>query len=624
MTPALRSRRRPGRGDAAGERDARTARAVGGGGERLWPWWLERQLDVDSPTFVALPGGSGALPNVTGRSWTLVGTRSGRDLAAIDPRGLVTPVAGGWSLDWWVGADDRWHLPAREVAVRQRLVDGAPVVETAMRVPGGDVVATAWAAQASSADGGAEVVVVEIANATPVPVALALAVRPYDGEGVTAVRSVALREGGRVDVDGRPALALPRPPARAVLAAFADGDPCATVVAGDAPPAPATGASVRCPDGLAAAAFVVPLTHGTSVRVVLATGAAGPLPPPASLPPPAAVARGWRTHVDAGARLALPDDGLAAAVATSRCSLLLTSRTRPRGADLGSVAGALDELGHPAEAASLLAEALAEPVRQVDGAVLEALDRHVALAGDRALAERSAPTVAAAAEALARRGGAGLDAAARVLLAAGEDQAAAAAERAFRSAGPRPDHDGAADDEGAVAAPLPGGGLSPVATLRRAAAEVGIGDERALGRLRWALDVASPTGAWPEAVHPRLGTGCGGAGHSLVAAAELLRVVRRLLVCEDADGLVLLPVVPESWRGQGLEVHALPTTSGTLAFAVRWHGARPALLWEVEGEGPVRLRAPGLDPAWSSTERRGEALLAAPSVEADVQGGSFA
>jgi hypothetical protein len=109
-----------------------------------------------------------------------------------------------------------------------------------------------------------------------------------------------------------------------------------------------------------------------------------------------------------------------------------------------------------------------------------------------------------------------------------------------------------------------------------------------------------------------------------VAAAELLRVVRRLLVCEEEDGLVLLPVVPEGWRGQGLEVHGVPTTSGALSFAVRWHGPRPALLWELDGAGPVRLRAPGLDPAWSSSERRGDALLAATGTGVDVPGGSFA
>ena len=45
-------------------------------------------------------------------------------------------------------------------------------------------------------------------------------------------------------------------------------------------------------------------------------------------------------------------------------------------------------------------------------------------------------------------------------------------------------------------------------------------------------------------------------------------------------------------------------------MAVRWHGARPALLWEASA--PMRLTCTGLDPTWSSTEPRGEALLQAP------------
>jgi hypothetical protein len=287
------------------------------------------------------------------------------------------------------------------------------------------------------------------------------------------------------------------------------------------------------------------------------------------------------------------------------------------------VAGALDELGHPAEARALVEEAMSRPIREVDGAALVALDRHLALSDDRALAEGTAPTVAAAAEALARRGeSAGLEAAAQVLELAGEGRAAAAAREAA-SALPRPVPAAEVDGSPAIAGTtVQTPGWVPAATLRRAAAEVEAGDDRALARLGWALEAASPTEAWPEAVHPRLGTGCGGAGHDLVAAAELLRLVRRLLVCEEDGGLVLCPVLPDGWRGQGLEVHDLATTAGAVSFAVRWHGPRPALLWEVAGAGPVRLRAPGLDPAWSATERRGEALLAGTGI--DVSGGSFA
>lgn len=114
-----------------------------------------------------------------------------------------------------------------------------------------------------------------------------------------------------------------------------------------------------------------------------------------------------------------------------------------------------------------------------------------------------------------------------------------------------------------------------------------------------------------------------GDGHHGWASAELLMFVRDLLVREvppaevpddgtDEDVLALSTLVPEDWFGQGWEVHDAPTAFGTISYAVRWHGDRVALLWEVEphpGQGPVRLVSPGLDPTWSTTELRGEALL---------------
>jgi hypothetical protein len=90
---------------------------------------------------------------------------------------------------------------------------------------------------------------------------------------------------------------------------------------------------------------------------------------------------------------------------------------------------------------------------------------------------------------------------------------------------------------------------------------------------------------------------------------ELLLAVRSMLVAETGDEeITLVHELPESWRGQPIEVHDAPTRAGKVSFAVRWHGARPALLWSAPPG--VRLRAPGLDPAWSSDETNGEALLA--------------
>lgn len=73
---------------------------------------------------------------------------------------------------------------------------------------------------------------------------------------------------------------------------------------------------------------------------------------------------------------------------------------------------------------------------------------------------------------------------------------------------------------------------------------------------------------------------------------------------------VLSHGIPEPWWGASFEVHGLPADPfRSIGFAVRWHGARPALLWEVSG-------APGLVLShgdWHSTDVTGESLLAAPS-----------
>ena len=85
-----------------------------------------------------------------------------------------------------------------------------------------------------------------------------------------------------------------------------------------------------------------------------------------------------------------------------------------------------------------------------------------------------------------------------------------------------------------------------------------------------------------------------------------------VLVRDMDAGLAVLSLLPEEWVGQPLAVHDAPTHHGRLSFAVRWHGERPALLWELEphaGVERVTLTAPGLDPGWSTDELRGEALL---------------
>jgi hypothetical protein len=99
------------------------------------------------------------------------------------------------------------------------------------------------------------------------------------------------------------------------------------------------------------------------------------------------------------------------------------------------------------------------------------------------------------------------------------------------------------------------------------------------------------------------------------AAAAAERVLSHVVAAERAAVIDLLPDVPESWLGQSIDVRSCGTANGRVSFSVRWHGPRPALLWErLGGSDAVELRCPGLDPSWSTLERSGEALLAEPEV----------
>lgn len=532
--------------------------------------------------------GPAAVERPANAGWTAVGVLDPTALARVDGAGLVVAdVGGGWSLDWWVGADDRWHLPAREPATRQRRIGPGPVLETAVRIPSGDAVQRVWAVRA----GGGEALVVEVENDSPVPFALAIALRPYGLDGAGHLRSVAL-DGSTLLVDGRPAVWLPRPPNEAVAAGGTDV--LDAVVAGASLSWPgATGATVTDDGGGVTAAVLYPVPHRMSLRLVVPLVPPGAAPgtariDPSAVPDHAAVARGWDAVVSAGGRVTFPDPALTDRAGRSRARLLLAAADLPlalasRQAGAGTVTAALAAGGHEAEALRAVATLLeadpapvADPAAAVEavGAAALALgladDRRVEPEATRGLAElvaqldrrrtrdRAGPALAALASHLARVG------------------RPAAVGSLARRVGPWPDPWAWAD--------LPGSAATPAA--------------------------AAPAGGPAGAGRP---DGAAPAGDDAVAAARAWLVARRSLVREVPGGLDLLPVFASAWRGGGAEVHRLPTLAGRLSFAVRWHGPRPALLWQLDrrpGDPPVLLRCPGLDPAWSSREERGEALLA--------------
>lgn len=524
-------------------------------------------------------------------AWTRLGTLDGTSRPLVDAGGLVSPGSGRPSVDWWIGADDRWHLPSAEVTVRQSLVRGTPVVETAMRVPGGDALQRVCVVRLPSAEGGGDALLIEVENRTGIPFALALALRPFDAAGPVPVHTVAIADGALL-ADGRTALLLAKAPNRAVAGGREGGDLLEVVRSGGAQDA--TFETVHDPSGTAQAAVIVPVPHRVTFRAVI------PLDVdrttfPEVLPGAAEVAEGWRVQLRDAARVGLPDAARVAAFDALPATLVLAVADAAGGTldDRLALAEALATVGFTEEAAAVIAGVLlaiddAHLLGRADAAVEHGaatalgrlLQRHrdgdLARAGLE-LAVRAAQRLAAAqrpARVLRRRRPSvpftartreDVAALATVMDQAGEERAAADTRALCTALG--------AEDD-----PVP--------------AAAGVGDE-----LDALLAAASPTVAWP--------------GHTGWAqAARATNLLVESLVRADPDAVAVAAEVPEAWLGQNFEAHGFRTPAGVVSFAVRWHAERPALLWEVvDGVAPLTVRAPGLDERWTSGDPAGEALL---------------
>lgn len=217
---------------------------------------------------------------------TTIGVLGGKWRAQVTGWGDVE-LADGNTVTWHVAADDRWHRPAEEGTVRQTAVDGTPVLETKLRVPGGDAVQRVWAA----ADHGG-LTVIEVENDSPMPIAVTLS-------------------GGNL-ITSRPATEVP-------------------IEGIDLP----------------ADTIVLPVGHRTRVRAGIPHGALSRLPD--DVAGPNQVAGGWLAHTARASRIVVPDDTSADALVAARCALALDGPDAADDATLLAGIGELVRMGEPAE-----------------------------------------------------------------------------------------------------------------------------------------------------------------------------------------------------------------------------------------------------------------------------------
>ena len=87
----------------------------------VWPYWVNRQFDPNDKSFVPRAFSATHI-NLTHRNWTAVGLPDQPFTPIVDPRGMVTPLWNGWSVDCWVIDEDKDVLyPSRLKEAGQEL-----------------------------------------------------------------------------------------------------------------------------------------------------------------------------------------------------------------------------------------------------------------------------------------------------------------------------------------------------------------------------------------------------------------------------------------------------------------------------------------------------------------------
>ncbi len=193
----------------------------------------------------------------------VVGVRGGTWHAVVNERGAIRPSDGSATLDWFVAADDRWHDPSAEGTVRQERRGGIPVIETRLRVPGGDIVQRVYGVVEH---GG--LIVAEFENQSSLPVVVALT---------------------RGDVLAQ------RPASSAVIS------------------------GISMPQGSVA----FPVGHKATLKVALGRSGSSLKQLPMDLIEADQLRRGWSTALDRASRLVVPDREICDAVARTRADLLI-------------------------------------------------------------------------------------------------------------------------------------------------------------------------------------------------------------------------------------------------------------------------------------------------------------
>ena len=160
-------------------------------------------------------------------------------------------------------------------------------------------------------------------------------------------------------------------------------------------------------------------------------------------------------------------------------------------------------------------------------------------------------------------------------------------------------------------------GINPYLTLHLAQVLLRAGDPRYFALMTAVAKLATPTGQWPESIHPRTGGGCMGDGQHVWAAAEWVMIIRNCFVREEGNRLILCSGIPQAWleKNETIAFGPAPTSFGDIQISITPLGQNILIEWRgtwFVNEPPIDIQLPGfksvrIPPATNSLELKYEA-----------------
>jgi hypothetical protein len=245
------------------------ARAIQHNLDWIWPYWVERQFDPDDISFIPRAFSLSHI-NLTHRNWTAVGLPELAVYPLVDPRGLVTPLYDGWSIDCWlVGPNGELLAPSRlrDESVQQRLVlDARQAVVTSSRQGALVLEHTAFVEVRDQRP----MLRIDVRAMSDRGGSLVVALRPYNPEGIQFIDQVETLDGrDGWFVNSQTEVLLSRAADEVLVSDYAQGDVFARLIGKDGENMGATAAApkplsasdtpattARCSVGMATAAAV--------------------------------------------------------------------------------------------------------------------------------------------------------------------------------------------------------------------------------------------------------------------------------------------------------------------------------------------------------------------------------